>query len=293
MTDDTKTLTGADAALAPAHETRNLLQLFEKALPKMSKALPIAALRDEVVAAVIAESKRHPDLLQCTADSFIAAAIKCYQLGLRPGPAGHCYLIARRNRHNGNRKEINVQDGYKGLAHLAYGHPRVKRIGWGIVWEDEADSFMVDRIEGVLRHVVNEDADRTGCDFFTHGRYAYAYAMVGRERVVEVMNVAAVRAVRARSMSFQRSSEKAFWKHPQDHHVMVLKTVLRALLRGPCVPKTDTLATWIGEVEEADAEDERMVAADAVVIPDRDADDDLAGRLEASADPLEERFTDA
>ncbi len=189
------------------------IDLLRDALPeKMRGAAPRYAI------ALVTACQQTPKLAECTAFSLISCLIKAANLGLEIG--GEAWLIPR--------KGVAVfQGGWKGIATLAYRHPRVLRISADIVRHgDEFD--VLNGTESRLTH-------RHGA---VRGEATHYYAVAklrGGESIHWVMTVAECDAHRTKFSDFgtgPNGIRAGTWLKNFD--AMALKTcVIQACKRAP------------------------------------------------------------
>lgn len=90
-----------------------LIAQLEQVAPQLGR-LGIAP--DRFVRVLLTECRQTPKLLECSPESFMAAAFASAQLGLEPGKLGHFWLIPKKLK---GRWEVVPIIGYRGLVELA------------------------------------------------------------------------------------------------------------------------------------------------------------------------------
>jgi len=189
---------------------------IQRALPKHMTADRMARLATSVL-------KSTPALLQCDVKSLMGAIMTASQLGLEPGILGECYLVPFKGK-------VQFIPGYKGLIKLAWQSGQVKMIYAHMVYAN--DTFVYELgLNAKLEHRP-ADTDRGkpthvyAVAHFTNGGYAF-----------EVMSVADVEAIRARSMAKNNGPWVTDWVP------MAKKTVLKQLFKYvPLSPELTTVA---------------------------------------------------
>lgn len=80
---------------------------------EMAKALPAHITADRMARVALTTIRLNPKLQQCNVQSLLGALMLSSQLGLEPGPLGHCYLVPY-------GQECQFILGYKGYIDLMY-----------------------------------------------------------------------------------------------------------------------------------------------------------------------------
>lgn len=201
---------------------------------------------------------RNPDLLKCTPVSLARAIVEAGQLGLEPtGLLGGAYLVPRGN-------EATLLVGYKGLVNLAKRSGEVSRVEARIVREKDAFAYAYG-LNARLEHQPYSGLEDPGK--LTHA-YAIIHYRDGSSQF-EVMSVAEIEAIRARSASPQRGP----WV--SDYFEMAKKTVLRRALK--LAPLSIEVAERLDAVDPEVAFDLPAAAAGK-----RDATKALRSRLQTA-----------
>lgn len=207
-----------------ASPTRRVIDMIEANKAEIARALPAHVPSDRFVKTVATSIRENPKLLECSAESLVAAVMTCAQLGLEPGPLGHVYLIPYSNKKelpNGETKwvsEVEVQLGYKGLLDLAYRGGEVEYIAANPVYENE--EVTIDRASGEVTHPYSFDMDPGKLVGF----YAVARTKTGQQWV-EPMRLAEVERIRNSS----KNGKSPAWAHYFDE--MGRKVVLKRLCK--------------------------------------------------------------
>ena len=97
-------------------ETKTVLDLIERIRPEVERSLQSAQAAEILTRHYYTAIRFTPLLMQCTAESQVAALLLTAQLRLEPGPLGHVYLIPRKVK---GAHEVQWMLGYVGIAELA------------------------------------------------------------------------------------------------------------------------------------------------------------------------------
>ena len=79
--------------LAKKDKPETIFDLIQKMTPAIQKALPSHLDPNRLARIVTTEIRRNPKLLKCKKESLLGALMLSAQLGLEPGPLGHCYYV--------------------------------------------------------------------------------------------------------------------------------------------------------------------------------------------------------
>lgn len=213
------TKTGEIIPKAP-DKTQVLAGLVQKMTPELARALPKHVTADRMARIVLTAIRMNPELAECTQASFLGCVLSCAMLGLEPNtPLGLSYLIPRRNKNNGGRKECTLQIGYQGMIDLA-GRAGVTVYAYAV---RKGDDFRYSLgMEPTLVHVPSEASNREDQPI-TH---AYAVSVTpDNRRSFTVLTLAQINARRARSPA----SDSGPWQ--TDFEAMCMKTAVRAHFR--------------------------------------------------------------
>ena len=114
--------------------------LLEKARGAIQNALPKHLSADRMMKIGYGAISRNPHLLDCEPMSLVKCIVESSELGLEPGGVlGHAYLVPFKNNKT-NRREAQLQVGYRGFIELAARSGKVSSIGAEVVYEgDEFD----------------------------------------------------------------------------------------------------------------------------------------------------------
>lgn len=226
MTDLTTEL--AERAAAP--ERKTILDLMEANALDLAAKLPKGLEFEYFKQAVYTEMRRTPKLYECDPLSVVSAVAFALQLGLSPGPRGHCYLVPF-------KAECQFIVGYKGMIELAFRSGKIKDVKANLV--REGDSF--DYREGT-RPYLDHKADSRDGDVIA--AYAVARTTTGGAPFA-VIYQEDWEAARKRSPAGSKGVGP--WK--DDWAAMVRKTAVRRL--QPFLPQSPQFADAMSWDEHA------------------------------------------
>lgn len=115
----TRLTSAMEQAKPPAERRVTITDLIAQQSVEIRKALPTAAnlTPDRLGRIALTLIKSNSRLAGCSGSSLLGALMTAAQLGLEPGPMGHCYFVPRWNNKAGS-DECTFQIGYKGLIEL-------------------------------------------------------------------------------------------------------------------------------------------------------------------------------
>lgn len=211
----------------PVRNNDELRRFLQSAKGSIQAALPKHLTPERMIRVCMTAAIRQPKLLECTAVSFIAAAIQSSQLGLEcDGVLGQAYMIPfKKNTKLANGKwdskmEVQLIPGYKGLVKLARNSGELVTIQDRAVYKGDDFRFSFG-LDPVLEHTPRYLA--SGNDDITH---AWAAAVLrGGGKQFEVMSIQEIEKIRARS----KAADSGPWV--TDFEMMCRKTVIRRLCR--------------------------------------------------------------
>ena len=121
-----------DKLNAPAaQKPQTVATCLKMALPRIKAISPKSTDPNRVAAAVMAETKANPKLLECNPYSVVGAVIRATQLGLEIGShLGQAYLVPYKG-------DCTLQIGYRGMIDLAYRSGKVASITARTVHEND------------------------------------------------------------------------------------------------------------------------------------------------------------
>lgn len=204
---------------APARTNgKTIHEMLEDQRTQIARALPKTFDEQRFVRTVWTTVRGNKGLMEADPASLISAVMLSAQLGLEPGPLGHCYFVPFRER---NVPKVQFILGYKGIIDLARRSGEIKSIEAREVREHDTFDYEFG-LEPVLRHRP-ADGDRGKpthyygvCHFKDGGHY------------FEVLTVADVEAYRQRS----KAGQSGPWT--TDYSQMAKKTVIRRM--APYLP---------------------------------------------------------
>lgn len=204
----------------PGDGPKTVYDLLEQQKGEIARALPQHMTADRFARIVLTECRRTPQLLACTPASLLGAVMLSAQLGLEPGPLGHCYLIPFRTK---GRLEVQWILGYRGMIDLARRSGRIESIVAHDVREGDEFDFEFG-LDEKLRHRPAL-ADRGDAIAY----YALARFTGGGHAFV-VLSLDDVNQYRGRS----KAKDSGPWV--TDYDAMAKKTCVRRL--SPFLPLT-------------------------------------------------------
>ena len=112
-------LAAAKRGSAALQETMTVTDLLARYRNRINNLLNNTIDIEQFMSTVAQEIGTVKHLDECSGESLIKAAMRCAQLGLKPGPEQHVHIIPF---FNGNRRqyEATVIVGYRGLIYLAH-----------------------------------------------------------------------------------------------------------------------------------------------------------------------------
>jgi recombination protein RecT len=213
---ETKAATAAATkAITPAD---NIASYLERMKPQISKALPKHITPDRLARVALTTIRTNPKLLACTTESLMAGVMLSAQLGLEPGPLGHCYLVPY-----GSEAQFII--GYRGMIDLARRSGTIQSIEAHEVYTNdhfELEFGLNTKLVHVPWHVRTDKVTSEQGSF--RGCYVVAKFSDGGYQV-HYMPKAEIDAHRKRS----KASENGPWV--TDYIEMAKKTVVRAVFK--------------------------------------------------------------
>lgn len=125
-------IAGADAETKPP----TLYEQIEGLGAEIARALPGSIDAERFVRNTLTVLRQTPKLAECSWPSIAGALMTAAQVGLEPGPLGHCWLIPRWNRNTG-QNEATFQLGWTGILELARRSGRIGTVDGGVVYPGE------------------------------------------------------------------------------------------------------------------------------------------------------------
>lgn len=120
---------------APEKDTPKTIEDYLKQMaPQMQEALPKHLDKDRLLRLAMTTIRTTPGLREANPGSLLGAVMESAQLGLEPGPLGHCYLLPFRNK---GKMECQFIIGYKGMIELARRSGHIESIYAHAVYEND------------------------------------------------------------------------------------------------------------------------------------------------------------
>jgi recombination protein RecT len=113
----TETLSTALDRVAETPKAKSARALIDGMKPELEKSLRSPDAAEMLIRHYYSALRFNPLLLQCTADSMVAALLLSAQVGLEPGPLGHVYLVPYFNS-KAKVHEVVWMLGYTGIIEL-------------------------------------------------------------------------------------------------------------------------------------------------------------------------------
>jgi recombination protein RecT len=129
-----------EEAKTPNPKSNTIRTLLERMKPELAKVLPKHLEADRILRIALTEIRRNPKLLDASRESLLGAVMLSAQLGLEPGPLGHCYLIPYYNSKT-KSYEVQFQLGYKGMLDLVRRSGQIEMIDAHVVYENDEFDF--------------------------------------------------------------------------------------------------------------------------------------------------------
>lgn len=224
------------AQLTDKPQRRTIRDLIEEQRVEIERALPKAMDPDRFTRVVLTTVRSTPELQECEPVSLIAAMMLSAQVGLEPGPLGHCYLIPRRIK---GVKQVMWMLGYRGIIELAHRSPAIESIEAREVHERDHFEFAYGLADELTHRPVLGDR---GPLVAVYGLARFA----GGGHYFRVMSRTDIDGIRERS----DAAERGPWV--TDYEAMARKTVIRAM--APFLPLTVEAASAIAADESTPTE---------------------------------------
>lgn len=122
----------------------NFNALISRQKSQIEKALPKHMDADRLLRIILTEARKTPKLLECSTASLMGCVMLSAQLGLEPGPLGHCYYVPYKN-------DSTFIIGYKGMLDLAYRSDKVAFVDAHCVFANDFFEFEYGS-NAMLRH---------------------------------------------------------------------------------------------------------------------------------------------
>ena len=210
---------------------------------QIARALPKHLTADRMLRVALTAVTRTPKLAECDLASIAQALLTASQLGLEvDGKNGH--LVPYNNK---GKMTCQFIPGYQGLIQLAYNHPKVKSIWWGVV--HDKDKFTYKRgLDFTLEH-----EDYQGDDDPGPLKFAYAICQLeGGGKTFVVLN----RRMVEKAKTSSRSAASSFSPWSTHAEAMWAKTAVRSLAKQ--IPQSNELRLALEKDDELDGLIDRM-----------------------------------
>lgn len=184
-------------------------QLMERQRTEIARALPKHMDADRLTRIALTVIRTNRGLAQCSAESLLGAVMLSAQLGLEPGPLGHCYFVPFKG-------QVTFIIGYRGIIDLARRSGNIESLVARTVHEQDQFEYEYG-LEDRLVHKPALTARGQAIAYYAVAKY------VGGGHTFLVMSREDVDKHRARSAS------KSSGPWVTDYDAMARKTVIRAM----------------------------------------------------------------
>jgi|SRR5699024_7260401 len=188
---------------------------LDQMAPAMAQALPKHMNVERLTRMATTVIRTTPQLKEADVSSLLGAVMQSAQLGLEPGPMGHCYLLPFRNNKKGIT-EVQFIIGYKGMIDLARRSGHIQSIYAHAVYENDEFEYEL----GLHSDLKHKPAESDRGEF--RGAYAVAHFKDGGYQF-EYMSKTDIEKRRARS----KSGKSNYSPWATDYEEMAKKTVVR------------------------------------------------------------------
>lgn len=233
---------------------QTIKELLDRMAPEFRRALPRHMDVDRLLRVAMTQIRLNPKLMECSAQSLIAALMQAAQLGLEPGVLGHCYLVPFRHK---DTMEVTLIIGYRGMIDLARRSGHLSNIYARAVYQNDYFKMV---------YGLNEDLQHVRWDLREDQRFQEPGPMRGVYMVAKFkdggeffhyMSVYEIEQHRKRS----RAANEGPWV--TDYEEMAKKTVVRAAWKWLPVSVEIMRA-----VEAADESIKHELSPDMTEVPD-------------------------
>lgn len=188
---------------------------IDQMAPAMAQALPKHMSIERMTRMATTVIRTTPQLKEADVSSLLGAVMQSAQLGLEPGPMGHCYFLPFRNNKKGTT-EVTFIMGYRGMIDLARRSGHISTIYAHAVHENDDFNYEL----GLHADLTHKPAEGDRGAF--KGAYAVAHFKDGGYQF-EYMPKADIEKRKARSKA--GNSKYSPWA--TDYEEMAKKTVIR------------------------------------------------------------------
>ena len=201
--------------VAQGNKPKTIGDYIDQMAPAMAQALPQHMSIERMTRMATTVIRTTPQLKEADVSSLLGAVMQSAQLGLEPGPLGHCYLLPFRNKNKGIT-EVQFIIGYKGMIDLARRSGHISTIYAHAVYENDEFDYQLG-LHANLKHI---PADSNRGSF--KGAYAVAHFKDGGYQF-EYMPKLEIEKRKSRSKA--AGSKYSPWA--TDYEEMAKKTVVR------------------------------------------------------------------
>jgi len=234
--------------------------------PAMSEALPKHMDVDRLMRLATTVFRTTPQLREADIGSVLGAIMQAAQLGLEPGPIGHCYLLPFKNK---GKTECQFIIGYKGMIDLARRSGHIKSIYAHAVYENDEFEYELG-LDPKLKHIPNMDGDR--------GEYIGSYAVAHfKDGGYQMEFMPKTEIEKRRQASPGGRSKYSPWNNYYEE--MANKTVIRHMWKYLPISV---------EIQQAVAHDEGTARSIKDITPDDDVFLEAPEPIEVESDDVEE-----
>lgn len=246
LSTDLRAARTAQIAGQPPESVQRWLQRYQAAIVRRLPPSQRAQGEERYLGLVLGEMQRTPVLQECLRSpegelSVRIAIQQMAQLGLEPGPLGHCYLLPFRD----NRKGITTCTfilGYRGMIELAWASSKITSISARVVYDGDILDYEYG-VNDTLRHIpraIGAYKDRT----LTHAYAVAKYVRGGHDFIV--LDAEEVAFYRSKS----RAATEAYSPWSQFEAAMWRKTAVRRL--APELPLSPEVSNEFARDEARD-----------------------------------------
>lgn len=188
---------------------------IDQMAPAMAQALPKHMSVERMTRMATTVIRTTPQLKEADVSSLLGAVMQSAQLGLEPGPMGHCYFLPFKNNKKGTT-DVTFIIGYRGMIDLARRSGHIQSIYAHDVYENDEFEYEL----GLHSDLKHKPAEENRGQF--KGAYAVAHFKDGGYQF-EYMPKSEIDKRRARSKA--GNSQYSPWA--TDYAEMAKKTVIR------------------------------------------------------------------
>lgn len=244
LSTDLRAARTAQVAGAPAESVQRWLQRYQQAIVRRLPPSQRALGEERYLGLVLGEMQRTPMLQECLRSpegeiSVRNAIQQMAQLGLEPGPLGHCYLLPFKVK---GITTCTFILGYRGMIELAWQSSKITSISARVVYEGDILDYEYG-VNDSLRHIPRASGA------FNQRRLTHAYSVVKYVRGgydFIVLDEGEVAFYRSKS----RAASESYSPWAQFEAAMWRKTAVRRL--APELPLTPEVSNEFARDEARD-----------------------------------------